>query len=251
MDSILQYFNLPDSCSFNSNIPKKLFYESGLLNATDKKIFTDSINKITLNNQLNSQTINIKSYKDDIRFYEEIAFITIILSDDKKYKRIAQIVQQTIPYPIVLMFESDGKSLINVCHKRINQADSSKNTVEEYHFTEWIDIEYLSTNEKQFIKSLDVQNLSYTNLYNFYNGIVDRVILFKASKYTNDFKSIKNMNTNEVNDILHKIEQIDFEILSLRGRIRKEVHFNKKMQMNIEIKRLEDIKSTQIEMIKQ
>lgn len=247
MIDILQYFNLPESCFFGSNIPKKMFYDTGSLNSSDKKLFTDTIKKITLNNQLNEQTINIRSYKDDIRLYEEIAFITINLEEDKKYKRIAQIVQQTIPYPIVLFFEWDEKSLINVCHKRINQADSSKNTVEEYHVTDWLDMESLSINEDQFLKGLEVQNLSHANLYNFYSGIVDRVILYKASKYSNDFNSIKDMDANEVNQILEKIEQIDYEILSMRSRIKNEVHFNKKMQMNVEIKRLEQIKQELLE----
>lgn len=247
MIDILQYFDLPESCFFGSNIPKKMFYDTGLLNSSDKKLFTDYINKITLNNQLNAQTINIKSYRDDIRFYEEIAFISINLEDDKKYKRIAQIVQQTIPYPIVLMFESDGKSLINVCHKRINQADSSKNTVEEHHYTDWLDMESLSINEEQFLKDLEVQNLSHANLYNFYNGIVDRVILYKASKYADNYDSIKDMDANEVNQIIEKIEQIDYKILSMRSRIKNEVHFNKKMQMNVEIKQLEQKKNELVE----
>lgn len=251
MINILQYFNLSESCFFGSNIPKKLFYDSGLLNATDKKIFTDSINKVTLNNQLNSQTINIKSYRDGIRFYEEIAFITINLEEDKKYKRIAQIVQQTIPYPIVLILECDGKSFINVCHKRINQADSSKNTVEEYHYTDWLDMESLSINEEQFLKGLEIQNFSHANLYNFYSGIVDVVILNKASKYANDFDGIKDKDAGEVNNILHKIEQIDFDISSLRSKIKDEVHFNKKMQMNVEIKNLEDIKIRQVDLLAQ
>ena len=167
MESILQYFNLPSSCYFNSNIPKKMFYDNSLLNATDKRIFTDTIKKITLKNQLNEQTINIRSYKDSIRFYEEVAFITILLDEDKKYKRIAQIVQQTIPYPVVLIFECEGKSLINGCHKRTNQADSSKNTVEEHHYSDWIDMKLLNINEEQFLASIDVPKLSHMNMYSF------------------------------------------------------------------------------------
>ena len=250
MDSVLQYFNLPSSCYFNSNIPKKMFYDNSLLNATDKRIFTDTIRKITLKNQLNEQTINIRSYKDSIRFYEEIAFITILLQEDNKFKRIAQIVQQAIPYPVVLIFEYEGKSLINVCHKRINQADSSKNTVEEHHYTDWLEMRALRLNEKQFLTSLDVPFLSHANLYNFYSDIVDRVILFKTSRYANDFSSIKDMDANEVNQILHKIEQVDNDILSLRSRIKNEVHLNKKVQMNVQIKKLDDTKEELIGNIK-
>ncbi|MFA5528231.1 MAG: DUF4391 domain-containing protein [Peptostreptococcales bacterium] len=240
MGSILQYFNLPNSCYFGNNIPKKMFYDNGSLSTADKKLFIDTINKITLNNQLNEQTINIKSYKDGIRSYEEIAFITINLSEEKKYKRIAQIVQQTIPYPIVLLLECDSKTLINVCHKRTNQADSTKNTIEEHYFASWLDMEALETNEEQFLKSLNVPFLSHANFYNFYNDFVDRVILYKASRYATDFNSIKDMEVNKVNQILHQIELIDFDIISLRNKIKNEVHFNKKMEMNMEIKKLDD-----------
>ena len=155
--------------------------------------------------------------------------------------------QQTIPYPIVLLLEYDGKSLMNVCHKRTNQADSSKNTVEEHHFTEWIDVEDLRVNEEQFLTSLDVPKLSHINLYNFYCDIVDRIIFFTASKYANDFDSIKDMDANEVNQTLQRIEQVDNDILSLRSRIKNEVHFNKKMQMNVQIRKLEQRKQESLE----
>jgi len=247
MSEILQYFSLPESCHFDSNIPKKLFFDSGVLNTADKKVFTDQISRIALTHHLNSNTVNIEVYQDDIRQYDEIAFITIQLEEEKKAKRIAQIVQQVIPYPIVLMLVCDDRTLINVCHKRTNQADKSKNTIEEHHFADWLDAEALSANDMQFLESIAVQKLSYTSMYHFYSGIVDRVIWYKAVKYATDFNSVQELDADTVNKVLHDINEINEALSALRNDLKNEANFNEKMRMNIEMKKLEQRKNVLVE----
>lgn len=150
--------------------------------------------------------------------------------------------QQTIPYPVVLILVCGEKSILNVCHKRTNQLDSSKNAVEEQHFTDWMDMQHLETNEDQFFESLEVNNLSYTNLCNFYSGIVDRVILYKAARYVIDYVSIKDKDADKVNRVLQEIKALDERLLALRKRLKQEMNFYDKVWMNIEINKLKQQK---------
>lgn len=44
-----------------------------------------------------------------------------------------------------------------------------------------------------------------------------------------------------------KIDKIDLEIVSFRSKIKKKLHFNNKMQINVEIKRLDQKKNELVE----
>lgn len=79
------------------------------MNKTDRKIFTKDINKIKWDYSLKKDNINIKPYKDDLREFSEIEFITVKLKNPDKTNHIAEIIMRTIPYPMVLCFENPVK----------------------------------------------------------------------------------------------------------------------------------------------
>ena len=97
--------------------------------------------------------MNIKPFKDEIREYNEIEFINVLLKVPYKIKRIADIIMRTIPYPIVLTFENENKIRIFTGHQSTNLSDSSKNTIDEFIFTDWIDLNNLDDNDQRLFKS--------------------------------------------------------------------------------------------------
>lgn len=99
---------LPDSCYLGKRIYKKLFYENTQLNATDKKSFSNDIETIEWSYTLKPETINIARYEDDEREYFEIAVIEVTLKEPKRYKRIGQIIQGAIPYPVLIVFKHES-----------------------------------------------------------------------------------------------------------------------------------------------
>jgi hypothetical protein len=146
-----------------------------------------------------------------------------------------------------LVFQYGDKILFNVAHKRINKADESKNTVEEFLYTDWTNFTNLADREEQFINSMNFKGFSFSNCYRFYSDVVDRINIFNALKYQSDFETLNTKGAAEVKTIADKIEKIDFEILELRNKIKKEVQFNKKIEMNISIKKLEHTRGKLIE----
>lgn len=250
IDKFLEKLNIPASCEVNKTIFKKLFYENGSMNKQDKDIFASHINKITWLYSLKEDTINIQSYKDDENEYEEIAFIQAELNGELKFKRVSEIIQRTIPYPVILVFTYKNKILLNAVLKKINKADESKNTVGEFIFTDWVDFFNLSERETQFLDSLNIKGLSFDNFYKFYLDLVDRINLFNASKYQDDYESLMNKNVNEVNEISARIEELEKQILQFKNKIKKEAHFSRKVDMNINIKKLEMKKQSLINELK-
>lgn len=233
MDSY-NFLNIPDSCWIGSTIYKKLFYENADLSASEKTLFTDVINKITWLYCLKPETINIPAYKDEVRDYPEIEVIEVLVHKDYRLKRIAEIMMRTIPYPMLLIFKLEDKRQFYVAHQRTNQSDSSKNTIEEFIATGWL------TSDSALFDKLDIKQMRFTNFYTLYSDIVDVISIYKLSTI---MPMDDNITGAEARELSTKIEDIEQRIISLRSKLKKETQFNRKMELNIEIKRLEQNKN--------
>ena len=229
-----EFLNIPDSCFIGNTIYKKLFYENADLSASDKSLFTDTISKVTWLCCLKPETINIPAYKDEVRDYPEIEVIEVLLHKDYKLKRIAEIIMRTIPYPMLLIFKLEDKRQFYVAHQRTNQSDSSKNTIEEFIATGWL------TSGSALFDKLNIKQMRFINFYTLYSDIVDAISIYRLSTImpTDD-----NITGTEARELSTKIEDIEQEITSLRAKLKKETQFNRKMELNIEIKRLEQNKN--------
>ncbi len=228
------FLNMPDICFIGNTIYKKLFYENADLSTSDKSLFTDTINKVTWLYCLKPETINIPAYKDEMRDYPEIEVIEVLVHKDYKLKRIAEIIMRTIPYPMLLVFKWEDEKQLYVAHQRVSQSDSSRNTIEEFISTDWLE------SDSALFAKLDIKQMRFTNFYALYSDIVDTISIYNLSTIipTDD-----NITGAEARELSAQIEDIEQEITSLRARLKKESQFNRKMELNIEIKRLEQNKN--------
>ena len=82
--------------------------------------------------------------------------------------------------------------------------------------------------------------MRFTNFYTLYSDIVDSISIYNLSTIipTDD-----NITGAEARELSAQIEDIEQEITSLRSKLKKESQFNRKMELNIKIKRLEDNKN--------
>jgi len=229
-----RFLNIPDSCFIGSTIYKKFFYENANLSSSDKHLFTDIINKIVWLYCLKPETINIPAYKDEVREYPEIEVIEVTVNKDYKLNRIAEIMMRTIPYPMLLIFKLEDKRQFYVAHQRTSQSDSSKNTIEEFVSTDW-----LGNDSALFVK-LDIKQMRLTNIYTLYSDMVDAISIYNLSAIMPTDETITGAEARELSA---KIEAIEQRIKSLRSKLNKETQFNRKMELNIEIKRLEQSKN--------
>ena len=152
--------NIPNSCQVRNTVFKKLFYSNADLKKADTDLFSEQIDKIIWAYCLKSDTINIKTYHDELREYAEIEIIEVRLHIAGKTKRIAEIIMRTIPYPMVLVFSIDSKIQLCAAHQRTSLVDQNRNTIEEFIFTDWIDLDKLTDKDEILLQSLQFQNLS-------------------------------------------------------------------------------------------
>ena len=228
------FLKIPNSCFIGNTIYKKLFYENADLSNSDKSLFTDTISKITWIYCLKPETINITTYKDEVRDYPEIEVIEVLIHKDYKLKIIAEIIMRTIPYPMLLIFKLEDKRQFYVAHQRTNQNDSSKNTIEEFISTDWLD------RDSALFAKLDIKQMRFTNFYALYSDIVDTISIYNLSAIMTTDDRITG---EEARELSAQIEDIEQKITSLRARLKKESQFNRRMELNIEIKKLEQNKN--------
>ncbi|MCT4594356.1 MAG: DUF4391 domain-containing protein [Anaeromicrobium sp.] len=249
-DKFIKELNIPAKCRVGKKIFKKVFYENASFNKKDKEIFTEEIKSIEWLFSLKSDTINIQPYVDGDKEYEEIAIIKVDVISYKRIKKICEIIQKTIPYPLILIFNREDKILISAALKRVNKADESKNTVEEYFYTDLVDLSSPSDDEEKFLQSLNLNSLSFTNFYNLYMDIINRMNLLNVTKYGEKYEVVSEEKARDIKKISDEIEETDKEIIDLRNKMKKEVGFNKRVELNMKIKQLKEQRKILIEKLK-
>ena len=172
--------------------------------------------------------MNVPAYTDDEREYLEIEVMEVELSENKGIKRIAEIIMRAIPYPMLLIFSFEDKYQVWTAHQRFNLADNNKITLEEPICTEWLD------NDSGLWDKLNISNFRYTNFFDMYSDIVDAVAVFNAEKLTDE-----EISGEDARELLRRNAEIDSQIAALRAELKKATEFNKKMEINLKIKRLE------------
>lgn len=227
---LYEKLNIPDECKVEKTIFKKLFYENASLSSSDKASFTDVIDKVTWQYCLNPNKLNVPSYKDDEREYLEIEIVEVALLAEKGLRRIAEIIMRTIPYPMLLFFRQDNKYQVWVAHQRFNFADNSKITLEDFTQTDWLD------ESSTLWDNLNLKNMRYSNYFAMYSDIVDAVNVFNAKILAGRGTDISGQ---EAKQLLEQVAVIDNQIASIRASLKKETQFNRKMELNIKIKKLE------------
>lgn len=234
IEDFLNSLSIPETCRVSKKIDKKEFIENFSLNVNDRKILSKYINKITLEYLLNQDNINILPFTDEIKDYSEIAIIKVQISNQDKLKPINNIIQQ-IPYPLIVFYIYENQISLSLCAKRINKADSSKLVVDDVNFSEWIDLNSINEIDKKFLENLNINNHPFTDFLSFYESFIDTLIAHKSAKYSGTLNISK-----DTKNILNDIQNLEINIIELKNKIKKETSFNEKVNMNIELKKLND-----------
>lgn len=248
-----EIFDIPDAALINQNLPKKVISEEAELKKADRDLFTKYIKKIIFLYQLNEDSLRLKPYIDEDRQYYEIEFLNLILKEenftkleesgfkeDNKLNRIADILFRFIPNPMVLSFEINNEINLFTSHIKDSLADSEKITLDDVVSTGWINLSSLTEFDKILFDDLKLDNLTFDNIYTFYDDIISAILKYNGSK---EVGVEVNAESDEILEIMAQIEEIEKEIEKLRRDIKKVSNFNEKMDINIQIHGLKEDKS--------
>lgn len=223
-------FNLPAACEVDRPVYKKMFYDNAELSKADKALFGDVIDRVTWLYCLKPESIPIKPYLDETRDYPELEILEVTLTSEKGLRRIAEIIMRAIPYPMLLIFRLDEQAQVWAAHQRMNLADSEKLTLEDFVSTDWL------TETSPLWTALDAQKQRFTNYYDFYADWMDAISVFNAQT---KIHADAGVTGEDARRLLAEQEQRETKIAALRAELKKETQFNRRVEINMEIKRLE------------
>jgi len=240
--------NLPNSCELGNTIFKKQFYDNARLSAADKKLITNNVEKVVWQYCLKPDTINIQPYQDEEHEYLEVQVIEVRLKDKARHQRIAEIIMRAIPYPMILQLTYGTSLMVVAGMPRINLTDHQKHTIEEFVYSPWVDSQNLSAQDQDFLNSIQAAKLSFTNFYRFYSDFVNQLHLYNAAKLVD--KTLQDIDPQEAQRLHTEIIAIERELVTLRAQLKMETMFNRKVELNVEIKRIEIKMASKIQEMK-
>lgn len=242
---ILSALDLPNSSRVDQRVPKKLLLENGAPTAADKRHINEGIEELIWLAALKPTTIGVPEYRDEAREYLEIAILRLTLRTGAKVTRLVELVHRAIPYPVLLLTEQGGQPGVSVAHKRWSQGEAGKTVLDgEVVAVEW-DAERDGERWPAFRDALALGRHPRATLYALYQGWMDTLLALQAARVTRSFAVAGNAEHAEVRrDALQECARLDAEIARLRNAAAKEKQMARRVELNLELKRVEARRAT-------
>ena len=238
-------FAFPESTRLGKRIFKKLFEENAALTVTDRKALRDDLDVLTWAYTLKPSTVPIRPYQDSEREYLEIAVLEADLKSPKRAARLAQIIHRAIPYPVILVFNHQSsiqnhQFQISLAHKRFSQAEKGAVVADDFLATNWIALADPSPVQQAFIASLRFADLPQTHFYALYSALADRLVGLACADLSGAYRletALERRGQRRAR--LTECRALELRIQGLKTKIRKETQFNRQVELNTQIKRLD------------
>jgi len=229
---LIEYLHLPKSTLAEKTITKNIFELAEICNS-DKKMLSKDVDKIIWEYRIAPDNTNIKAVCNDILDYSEIQVIRIDLKQRVHISRIADLIFSSFQYPLLLIICDSSESMFVAAHVRINQNDRSKLVVEDSIRTDWIP-------DSQIPESiLDMSKMRSSNLFDLYTDLYDALTRIKAESQIPICQKLSPDEYRRINEI---VADIDGKITVFKAQLKKEDQFNKQIELNDKIKRLQQSK---------
>lgn len=237
---VINALALPPDARVDQRVPKKLMMEQGAPTAADKRQIQDGIEEMLWVAALKPTNIGVSIFRDEEREYLEIAVLTATLRAAAKPTRLIELIHRAIPYPVVLVAAHGDTVSLSLAHKRWSQGEKGKVVLEDVRRTAPFQPNALTVEESSFLASLVLSGLPHRDLFTLYQGWLDRIAALEAAQITGSFTAPESADRAfALREGLDTHARLQREIATLRAQAEKEKQLNRRVELNLEIKRLE------------
>lgn len=240
-EALLSALDLPTSSRVDQRVPKKMLLENGAPTAADKRILSDGIDELHWLAALKPTTIGVPEYRDGVREYLEIAVLRLTLRPAAaKATRLVELVHRAVPYPLLLLTEQGERPGLSAAHKRWSQGETGKTVLEGGVVAAQWDAERDGERWPTFHDALALGKQPRTTLYALYQGWIETLLALQAARVTGTFAVAANAEHAAARrDALQECARLDGEIARLRATAAKEKQMARRVELNLELKRME------------
>lgn len=206
-------FNLPDRCLYNRRISKNKFYEKLKADTRLKDMFVKQVDYILWKYKLSKETINL----DPTEQVQEIQVFEIYLKQRELSKEVLENIDKAIPYPILHVLIYEGEARLAIAYKQRNRNDENRFVINAYYESNW-----------QPISDVSINLISGLNLQAVYENIIRSLMTANAAVEEDLEATVERQNI---------IEKLKRECDKLESRLRSEIQFDRKVELNLELQR--------------
>ncbi|MCX5968934.1 MAG: DUF4391 domain-containing protein [Cyanobacteria bacterium] len=237
---LLDALDLPATAMVEKRVPKTLLLEHGAPTPTGKRQINEGIEQLIWVAALKPSTIGVAEYSDELREVLEIAVLRLTMRATAKAGRLIELVHRAVPYPVLLIAEQGSTVGLSAAHKRWSQAEAGKTVLEGDVVTvEW-DSEQDAERWPDFCDALALGQQPGINLQALYQGWLDTLLTLQAARVTGAFAMTPNaVQAQHRREALQESARLDKEIARLRANAAKEKQMSRRVDLNLELKRLE------------
>lgn len=229
---------LPPESRVDQRVPKKLLVEHGAPTAADKRQINDGIEELFWVAALKPTTIGVPEYRDAIREVLEIAVLSLVLRPEAKTARLLELIHRAIPYPVLLVTEQANTVSLSLASKRLAQNEAGRVVLDEAPITCSLDAS--TQPAADWLAGLSLTMQPRIHLLAFYDGWIACLEAHRAAKITGKMAMTADPAAQEARRrALADHARIQRDIAALRGQAVKEKQVSRRVELNIEIKRLE------------
>jgi hypothetical protein len=239
VDDLLAALDLPTGSRVDQRVAKKLLVENGAPTASDKRHINEGIEELIWLAALKPTTIGVPEYRDEIREYLEIAVLQLKSRDGAKINRLVELVHRAIPYPVFLL--SEGKqTVLSAAHKRWSQGGAGRTVLDGEIISAQCDADEHAGLWPSFRDALKLDRQPQVNLHSLYQGWIDTLIAWNASRITGAFRIAADAeHANAREEALRDCARLDDRIARLRAAAKKEKQLAKQVELNLALKRVQ------------
>ncbi|MBX7122580.1 MAG: DUF4391 domain-containing protein [Opitutaceae bacterium] len=239
---IIAALALPAGSVVEQRVPKKLLIEQGTPAAGDKKQVQDGLAELVWQAALKPTNIGVPAFSDATREYLEIAVLVASLRPLAKRTRLIELIHRAIPYPVFLITYQGECVSVSVAHKRWSQGEAGKVVLDDAVVTtEPFDPAKLLPQHAVFLSSLSVSVQPSANLYALYHGWLARITALRAADITGRAEGVAEPtgDLEARRSALAEHSRLSAELAGLRATAAKEKQVNRRVELNLAVRRLE------------
>ncbi len=236
---VIDALGIPPNALVEQRVPKRLLMEHGAPTAADKRQIQDAIEEIVWVAALKPTNIGVPAFDDGVRQYLEIAVLTVEFRSAARPPRLIELIHRAIPYPLVLVTEHGESISLSLAHKRWSQGEAGKVVIDDVRQAAF-NPDAPSAQEAAFLASLAVSRLPSQDLFNLYDGMLARLAALEASRITGAFAPPDSPEQAfALLEGLDRHARLQRDLDLLRVRAKKEKQISRRVELNLEIQRLE------------
>lgn len=207
-------FGLPEKTYFGELVPKNKFYDKLTIDKKLERSFIDQITSIRWVHKLSADVINVE--KGNI--VVEVDVLLIKLKTSELDLNVLRQMDRQLHYHLIFILEFEGQYQLWTGYKE--ESTNAAFKVGNYYHTDWV-------TEESF--SLRIDGL---NMDTVYENLVRQIAGAALEKADNE--SLKESVERK-----EQREKLEKEIAKLRDKIRREKQFNRQIELNTVLKKLQ------------